>query len=451
MSTNNRKRRSARQRQRARQRARSAPSGWASSGSASSGSASSGSGSGDADGGEPVEDHLGAGYAHVELHVRSAVRRLVGRRADDNTLHWSAVMLLRQVGPGSVELVGEVLADVVMSMVDGTVAGGWDPGDLAELVRRRDQSWLPLLAAALHEHSRTYARADARWRAGIEAIAPQSMLLVSRAEDVAVGLGLASLLWGAPLLDEESFAAAASSSTQPVEHPKWARARALLAKAESTEFGPEAEALVAKAQELISRYSLERLLDSYAGAPAQGSADSGVRPRRLWLDRPYVRAKGALVGEVARANHCRAALAEDAGFMLLVGHESDLDAVELLVTSLLAQADVAMLRRGRDEGRAGAQARSRSFRQSFLMAFARRIGERLRAAHDAAVGLHTQALPVLRDHEARVTEVFDAMVPHTRGRAVSVTDYAGWVAGTSAADMAQLSVTGRLSSDAEAG
>src|SRR3954452_166802 len=176
MSTSNRKRRAARRRQRARQGARPASSG-----------------SGDAYSGEPVDDDVGAGYAHVELHVRAAVSRLVARRADDNTLHWCAVMLLRQVGPGSTELVGEVLAGLVMSMVDGTVARGWDAGDLAELVRRRDESWLPLLAAALHEHSRTYARADDRWRAAIGAIA-QGMLLLSRTEDVAVGLGLASLL-----------------------------------------------------------------------------------------------------------------------------------------------------------------------------------------------------------------------------------------------------------------
>jgi hypothetical protein len=409
------------------------------------------SGSGDTDGGEPVADHLGAGYADVDHHVRAAVRRLVGRRADDATLHWCAAMLLRHVGPGSMELVGEVLAGVLLSTVDGTVAGGWDPYDLAQLVRRRDESWLPLLAAALHAHSHTFVRADARWRAAIEAIAPQRMLLVSRAEDVAVGLGLASLLASSPVLDEESFAAAASATGQPAEHRKWHQARALLAKAESTEFGPEAEALVAKAQELISRYSLERLLESYVGGASRRSPTTGVLPRRLWLDRPYVRAKGALVGEVARANHCRAALAEDAGFVLLVGHESDLGAVELLVTSLLAQADVAMLRRGRTEGRAGSQTRSRSFRQSFLMAFAGRIGQRLQAAQDIAVAEHSQALPVLRDHEARVSEAFDAMVPHTQGLAVKVTDYEGWVAGTAAADVAHLDVSGRLTSDAETG
>jgi hypothetical protein len=130
--------------------------------------------------------------------------------------------------------------------------------------------------------------------------------------------------------------------------------------------------------------------------------------------------------------------------VLLVGHESDLGAVELLVTSLLAQADVAMLRRGRSAGGVGAQARSRSFRQSFLMAFAVRIGERLQAAQNVAVVQHSDALPVLRDHEAKVREAFDALVPHAVGRPLNVSDYAGWEAGTVAADMAQLDASGRL-------
>jgi hypothetical protein len=85
------------------------------------------------------------------------------------------------------------------------------------------------------------------------------------------------------------------------------------------------------------------------------------------------------------------------------------------------------------------------------MAFAGRIGQRLQAAQDVAVAEHSQALPVLRDHEARVSEVFDAMVPHTPGRAVQVTDYEGWVAGTVAADRAQLDVSARLTRDAETG
>jgi hypothetical protein len=78
------------------------------------------------------------------------------------------------------------------------------------------------------------------------------------------------------------------------------------------------------------------------------------------------------------------------------------------------------------------------------MAYATRIGERLRQVDEEAVADTPGALPVLRDHEARVAEAFEALVPTEQGRSVRVTDEAGWVAGTAAADLAQLDVRDRL-------
>jgi len=167
--------------------------------------------------------------------------------------------------------------------------------------------------------------------------------------------------------------------------------------------------------------------------------------RRIWLDAPYVRAKAALVAAVADANRCRAAASDQFRFSILVGDPADLDAVELLVTSLLVQADTAMLRLGRRSDRYGTS-RTRSFRSSFLFAYAARIGERLRAATDGAVAAEGGGglLPVLRDHEQRVTDAFDAMVPHTTGKGVSIGNDEGWYAGRAAADLALLDVHGKL-------
>ena len=382
-------------------------------------------------------------FANVELHVTATIRRLARQRPDMDDLRVRTGVLLRQVGPASADLVPEVLGEVLVSIVGGTVRGGWDPGDLAQLVARRDQAWSPMLAAALHEHSRSEGRADAHWRSAIQAIAREERLLLDGRDSIAVALGLAALLAGVPLLEERAFTESLRAAHGTVEHPKWHQVRGLLAKAESTDFGPEAEAMVAKAQELISRYSLERMLDA---EHVVGDAARTPVPRRLWLDKPYVRAKGALVHQVASANRCRAALAEQHGFVMLMGHQSDLEAVELLVTSLLVQADAAMLRLGRGDA-AGPRGRSRSFRQSFLMAYALRIGERLQAADETAVAEHAAALPVLRDHQARVADAFEAMVPHTVGRGVNITDHAGWEAGTAAADLALLDVHGRLAGD----
>ena len=60
----------------------------------------------------------------------------------------------------------------------------------------------------------------------------------------------------------------------------------------------------------------------------------------------------------------------------MIGFSADLDAVELLFTSLLVQASAALQRAGGKRDAAG-RSRTRSFRQSFLVAYAVRIGERL--------------------------------------------------------------------------
>jgi hypothetical protein len=79
------------------------------------------------------------------------------------------------------------------------------------------------------------------------------------------------------------------------------------------------------------------------------------------------------------------------------------------------------------------------------MAYAAGIGQRLRAATEAVAADDTASfLPVLRDHESRVSDAFDAMVPHTAVRATSISNDEGWVAGLAAADLALLDVNGKL-------
>ena len=78
--------------------------------------------------------------------------------------------------------------------------------------------------------------------------------------------------------------------------------RSLLAKAESTEFEPEAEAFTAKAQELMARYRIDRAV------LAAGTAGDRKEPaaRRVAVHDPYASAKATLLSQVADANGCRA-------------------------------------------------------------------------------------------------------------------------------------------------
>lgn len=216
------------------------------------------------------------------------------------------------------------------------------------------------------------------------------------------------------------------------------RVRALLAKAESTTFPAEAEALTGKAQELMARHSIDAaLLDATAEGPDR---PSGVR---LGTDAPYAAAKALLIQEVAAANRCESVWSDDLGFATVLGFPADLVAVDLLHTSLLVQATAAMLR-GRGERRAGSGRRTRGYDESFLNAFALRIGERLRAATAAEERVAVEErgddrlLPVLAARSDAVRERVDQLFPGLTRHRLQVRDAEGWTSGAWAADRASL-------------
>jgi hypothetical protein len=218
------------------------------------------------------------------------------------------------------------------------------------------------------------------------------------------------------------------------------RVRALLAKAESTEFPEEAEALTAKAQELIARHSIDRaLLEDDAGTEVVG--------RRVLLDDPYADAKAMLLAEVAVANRCRAVQTEGLGFSTVFGLASHLDAVDLLYASLLTQATAAMVAAGKGAG--GASRRQPSYRRAFLVAYAVRIGERLAAATGEAVDAARvehgdRLLPVLAAQDAAVDAAVDEAFSDLVSKQLRRLNAAGFVAGREAADRARLGPDGEL-------
>lgn len=379
--------------------------------------------------------------ARAELLVTRAVRSLDVPKADASAAHAQAELILRLLHPVPVGFLVRATEDLLLRLADRTARGGWGPGDLGELLRRRGgPGCLGALAGLLTDYSRREAWARLAWPGEVDGLGPAQGLALDTAEGLAVALQVAALLTVVPTVD-----GARPTTVSNAAHPKLARVRALLAKAESTEFDEEAEALSAKAQELIARYALDRLLHRDQGGGDPG-ATSGVSSRRLWLDAPYVMAKASLVHEVAAANRCRSVVTESLGFCLVVGDAADLDAVELLVTSLLVQANTALVRHGRNLDRRGAS-RTRSFRHAFLIAYAHRIGDRLRAAGAEAVaeaGGAERLLPVLRDQETRVNDALEAMIPHRSTKSTTVSNHEGWVAGRAAADLALLDVRAPL-------
>ena len=232
------------------------------------------------------------------------------------------------------------------------------------------------------------------------------------------------------------------------------RIRALLAKAESTEFAEEAEALSARAQELMAKYSIDHaLLAAQAGEREEPSG------RRIPVDGPYEEPKATLLNVIALANRCRAVWSKDVGLMTVVGFPADLDAVELLFTSLLVQANTAMLRpAGRRTSSAGPHAGVPSVVPRLVRDPDRRAtgrGDRPRHAEAVAeprprrrragrrrdgvgeFGHRPGAVP--RRTAPAVDDAVDELFGgNLKRRSARATDAEGWTSGRAAADLASL-------------
>ena len=215
------------------------------------------------------------------------------------------------------------------------------------------------------------------------------------------------------------------------------RIRTLLAKAEATEFAAEAETFTAKAQDLMTRHAIDEAL-----LRASGDVAIDIRGVRVHVHNPYAGEKVSLLNQVARANRCRAVWNKPLGLVTVLGTPVDVDQVEMLFTSLLIQATRAMAEAG--ARRAGSFDRSASFRRSFLMAYAVRIGERLTETSTAAAASYgAELVPVLQRQTDAVEAEFDRLFPQTRSARAGRYNAVGWVAGREAADRAHLTA-GRL-------
>lgn len=215
--------------------------------------------------------------------------------------------------------------------------------------------------------------------------------------------------------------------------------RALLAKAEATPYEAEAEAFTAKAQELIARHRIDRALLDHEDEAHRNSPLA----RCVDLDNPYLRAKVILLSEIAHANDCRSIWLKPRPRVELFGFVDDLDAVEELFTSLLVQATSALQRAGSQHDAYG-RSRTRAYRRAFLLAFAGRIGQRLRetvkVTVDAAIAESGTALvPILDARVDAVKRLAATTHPVTRSMRDTASDADGWHAGKAFADQADLS------------
>jgi hypothetical protein len=350
-------------------------------------------------------------------------------------------------------------APVVERQLAGAVAQlwpqGWAPADVAHVASRKVSAAHGDLAAELAVADGR-GRTDRgeplhpRWEAQLTALTDRVGLATGLdAGRLRIGVELLALLSRLPSLPTTvpppGEASVAAPATAGLDEQVLARVRGLLAKAEATEFDEEAEALTEKAQELIARHAVDEALlhaDDEVGEPSA---------RRIPVDPPYAEPKAAVLTRVGEANRCRVVYSGGLGWVTAVGYEGDLDAVELLATSLLAQAAAAMARHGSQRDAAG-RSRTRSFRRSFLFGFADRIGQRLREATEqqtaeAAAG-DDRLLPVLSARDERLDATVAELFPHIEHRSGSVSHGGGFAAGQAAADLADLDISAGALRDA---
>ncbi|MFF4949584.1 DUF2786 domain-containing protein [Streptomyces chattanoogensis] len=374
-----------------------------------------------------------------------------------------------------------VSAAVVAAAAAGVAqcwAGGWQPADLERYVRRQGAEGaqaalvVDAMAAEAARAPAAGAPRGARWaeqlrrlgaevwwesdRGYLDALAGRRRTTrFETAYDVLTALrALAGVPRITPLPTPDR--APAGEARSAAASRALGRIRGLLAKAEATNFAEEAEALSAKAQELMARHSIdEALLDS--GSQGGQPGPSAVR---IGIEGPYEQAKALLLDAVAAANRCQAVWAADVGFSTVVGFPPDLDATEMLYTSLLLQATAAMHQAAdalpralKEQGGApfARSRRTRDFRQTFLVAYADRIRARLAAATEAAThaattetpGTAPGLLPVLAARELAVENTTSTLFPNTAPvRLRGVRDADGWHAGRAAADRARLGEDG---------
>lgn len=364
------------------------------------------------------------GWQPADLH------RIVGRDLDE----------------GSQLVLGDAMANQLSRFAEGTIAQRW-PAQLREIGA---QTWWA------RDTDPVAARA-ARRGTGPDAVVPAALRVVALLVD------LPPLECLDPLPGKARRAEGAARAPQ-VEERVLSRVRALLAKAESTTFEAEAETFTAGAQALMARHSIDAAMLA-AGERRPTDSPSG---RRIGIDRPYEAPKVLLLDAVATANRCRTVWSSGLGFVTVIGFEPDLAATETIFTSLLVQATAAMAGEGRRVTRNG-HSRTRAFRQSFLTAYAHRIGARLRevtdtqtaaAADQVSPSSDAGATPPQRgvlvrvlaqragEVDERVSQLFPRLVTKPLGGS---SDLEGWSAGTLAAEGATLLGAGRTLGDRATG
>lgn len=228
---------------------------------------------------------------------------------------------------------------------------------------------------------------------------------------------------------------------------------ALLLKAESTEFPEEAEALTAKAMQLMSQYAIDEAL--LEATKTEKDPREKVETRIARVPKPYSMERMVILQQVAKAmggymyyypqarDGMKTALnSKDHSTKVgLIGFPSDLDRIWQMFESLIRQE--ANARKYEIEGcYFEGQGQKKIWNKSFIRAFAYRIGSRLKEIMQEGIDSQANSSSVALVFKGREQAVNEAVAAAGLGKGKSSqrqTSFAGAAAGRAAGNRASLS------------
>ena len=202
------------------------------------------------------------------------------------------------------------------------------------------------------------------------------------------------------------------------------RVRKLLAKAEDEGCTPaEAEALTAKAADLMARYGIDRALLGAVRPETDRPAD-----RKFGFEAPWADVKAHLLAALATALRCQCVQTqtEEGPRLHVFGYSSDLERAEILFTSLLVQMARALAKQAVPAYGNSAKA----WRRSWMLGYCAAVVARVRAAEeeavaaagadaDAAADAGSSAAVVLADRSLTVRLQVSAAYPRLKKKRVT--------------------------------
>ena len=229
------------------------------------------------------------------------------------------------------------------------------------------------------------------------------------------------------------------------------RVRKLLAKAEADGVTPdEAQALTAKAAEMMAKYGLDRALLAARRPETDRPAN-----RKVDIDNPWARIQAHLLCGLASALRCQCVILPRPGpgsRIHIFGFASDIERTDVLYTSLLLQ-----MWHGLAAAQVPGWSRSpRAWRRSWLLGFAAAVVARVRAAEQEATSRATapqarsgsQTALVLADRALVIRRNIEQAYPVTRKSQVTYSG-SGYGAGYAQGQRADIGTT-RLRGSARA-